>query len=173
MILTLTDTAASEVKKFLEAENVGMDGGLRVRVVGPGAKREQLLSTAAGCDATFVLDAIALATVIELFVMPVSGWLSDLIGRRTLYLIGTAFTIFFAFPLFWLIGTRDPAVVLWTIVVGHATFCVVVVYNNVLARLRRTAGSITEASMDLGADGWKTFRLVTLPTISTAPSAPP
>jgi putative spermidine/putrescine transport system permease protein len=57
---------------------------------------------------------------------------------------------------------------LWTIVVGHATFCVVVVYNNVIARLRRTAGSITEASMDLGADGWQTFRFVTLPTISTA-----
>src|SRR3954466_8509455 len=57
---------------------------------------------------------------------------------------------------------------LWTIVVGHATFCVVVVYNNVIARLRRTAGSITEASLDLGADGWQTFRFVTLPTISTA-----
>ncbi len=57
---------------------------------------------------------------------------------------------------------------LWTIVIGHATFCVVVVYNNVLARLRRVPGSLTEASMDLGADGWQTFRLVTLPTISTA-----
>ncbi len=57
---------------------------------------------------------------------------------------------------------------LWTIVVGHATFCVVVVYNNVLARLRRVPGSLTEASMDLGADGWQTFRLVTLPTIATA-----
>jgi putative spermidine/putrescine transport system permease protein len=57
---------------------------------------------------------------------------------------------------------------LWTIVIGHATFCVVVVYNNVLARNRRTPGSLTEASMDLGADGWQTFRLVTLPTISTA-----
>jgi putative spermidine/putrescine transport system permease protein len=55
-----------------------------------------------------------------------------------------------------------------TIAVGHATFCVVVVYNNVLARLRRVPGSLTEASMDLGADGWQTFRLVTLPTISTA-----
>ena len=52
---------------------------------------------------------------------------------------------------------------LWTIVIGHATFCVVVVYNNVLARLRRVPGSLTEASMDLGADGWQTFRLVTLP----------
>jgi putative spermidine/putrescine transport system permease protein len=57
---------------------------------------------------------------------------------------------------------------LWTVVIGHATFCVVVVYNNMLARLRRTSGSLTEASMDLGADGWTTFRLVTLPTISTA-----
>ncbi|MGZ8565618.1 MAG: ABC transporter permease [Actinomycetota bacterium] len=57
---------------------------------------------------------------------------------------------------------------LWTIMIGHATFCVVVVFNNVIARLRRTSGSIVEASMDLGADGWQTFRHVTLPSISTA-----
>ena len=57
---------------------------------------------------------------------------------------------------------------LWTIVIGHATFCVVVVYNNVVARLRRTQTSLTEASMDLGADGWQTFRFVTLPVVSTA-----
>ena len=57
---------------------------------------------------------------------------------------------------------------LWTIVIGHATFCVVVVYNNVLARLRRTSPSLVEASMDLGADGWQTFRYVTLPSLSTA-----
>jgi len=57
---------------------------------------------------------------------------------------------------------------LWTIVIGHATFCVVVVYNNVIARLRRVPGSLTEASMDLGADGFETFRYVTFPTISTA-----
>jgi putative spermidine/putrescine transport system permease protein len=55
-----------------------------------------------------------------------------------------------------------------TIVVGHATFCVVVVYNNVLARLRRSPTSIVEASMDLGADGWQTFRYVTFPAIRTA-----
>lgn len=54
-----------------------------------------------------------------------------------------------------------------TIVVGHATFCIVVVYNNVLARLKRMGGSLTEASMDLGADAWRTFRLVTLPLVST------
>jgi len=57
---------------------------------------------------------------------------------------------------------------IWTIVIGHATFCVVVVYNNVLARLRRTSASLYEASMDLGADGWQTFRYVTWPVISTA-----
>jgi putative spermidine/putrescine transport system permease protein len=57
---------------------------------------------------------------------------------------------------------------LLTIVIGHATFCIVTVYNNVLARLRRTQGSLVEASMDLGADGWQTFRFVTLPVIATA-----
>lgn len=56
----------------------------------------------------------------------------------------------------------------WTIVLGHATFCVVVVYNNVLARFRRTAASLIEASMDLGADGLQTFRYVVLPNIATA-----
>ena len=57
---------------------------------------------------------------------------------------------------------------IWTIVIGHATFCVVIVYNNVLARLRRTSPSLVEASMDLGADGWQTFRFVTFPVLSTA-----
>jgi len=57
---------------------------------------------------------------------------------------------------------------LFTIIVGHATFCVVIVYNNVIARLRRTARSIEEASMDLGADTWQTFRYVTFPVIRTA-----
>jgi putative spermidine/putrescine transport system permease protein len=55
-----------------------------------------------------------------------------------------------------------------TIVIGHATFCLVVVYNNVLARLRRTPTSLLEASMDLGADGWQTFRHVTFPAVRTA-----
>jgi putative spermidine/putrescine transport system permease protein len=56
----------------------------------------------------------------------------------------------------------------WTIVLGHATFCIVVVYNNALARFRRTAGSMIEASMDLGADGFQTFRHVVLPQIASA-----
>ncbi len=56
----------------------------------------------------------------------------------------------------------------WTIVLGHATFCIVVVYNNAVARLRRTSGSLIEASMDLGADGFQTFRYVLLPNLGTA-----
>jgi putative spermidine/putrescine transport system permease protein len=56
----------------------------------------------------------------------------------------------------------------WTIVLGHATFCIVVVYNNAVARLRRTSGSLVEASMDLGADGFQTFRYVLLPNLATA-----
>jgi len=57
---------------------------------------------------------------------------------------------------------------LWTIVIGHATFCIVIVYNNAIARLRRTQTSLLEASMDLGADGWQSFRYVTMPVVSTA-----
>jgi putative spermidine/putrescine transport system permease protein len=56
----------------------------------------------------------------------------------------------------------------WTIVLGHATFCVVVVYNNAVARFRRTSASLIEASMDLGADGFQTFRHVVLPNLATA-----
>jgi putative spermidine/putrescine transport system permease protein len=57
---------------------------------------------------------------------------------------------------------------IWTIVIGHTTFCIVVVYNNVLARLRRTQGSLLEAAADLGANGIQAFRDITLPLISTA-----
>src|SRR6202040_2573978 len=52
---------------------------------------------------------------------------------------------------------------LLTIVIGHATFCIVVVYNNVIARLRRVSGSVYEASADLGAHGFFTFRTITMP----------
>ena len=56
----------------------------------------------------------------------------------------------------------------WTIVLGHATFCVVVVYNNAVARFRRVSASLVEASMDLGANGFQTFAHVILPNIATA-----
>jgi putative spermidine/putrescine transport system permease protein len=55
-----------------------------------------------------------------------------------------------------------------TIIIGHATFCIVVIYNNAAARLRRLAGSLEEASYDLGADAFQTFRFVTFPQMRTA-----
>jgi putative spermidine/putrescine transport system permease protein len=57
---------------------------------------------------------------------------------------------------------------IWTIIIGHATFCIVVVYNNAAARLRRVSGSLEEASADLGADSWQTFRYVTFPQMRSA-----
>ena len=57
---------------------------------------------------------------------------------------------------------------LLTVIIGHATFCIVVVYNNAIARLRRMGTSLQEASMDLGANGVTTFRLVTLPNLASA-----
>ena len=56
----------------------------------------------------------------------------------------------------------------WTIVIGHATFCIVIVYNNVVARLRRMSPNLTEASSDLGASGWQTFRYIVMPNLATA-----
>jgi putative spermidine/putrescine transport system permease protein len=73
---------------------------------------------------------------------------------------GIALNSFFAF--------NQVTFSIWTIVVGHATFCIVIVYNNVLARLRRTSASLLEAAMDLGASGWRTTRDITLPLISTS-----
>lgn len=57
---------------------------------------------------------------------------------------------------------------MWTIILGHGTFCVIVVYNNAVARFRRISGSLIEASMDLGADGFQTFGPIILPNIATA-----
>ncbi len=73
---------------------------------------------------------------------------------------GVALNSFFAFG--------NVRLSLFTIIAGHATFCIVIVFNNVIARLRRTSPSLTEASMDLGAHGWTVFRTVTLPILSTA-----
>jgi len=56
----------------------------------------------------------------------------------------------------------------WTILMGHATFCIVIVFNNAVARFRRLSGSIVEASMDLGANGFQTFRHVILPNLGSA-----
>jgi putative spermidine/putrescine transport system permease protein len=66
------------------------------------------------------------------------------------------------------INLGDFAFSFWTLVIGHATFCVAVAFNNVIARMRRTSPNILEASMDLGARGWQTFRHVLLPQLAPA-----
>ena len=71
-----------------------------------------------GMQRSVVLSAITLAGLIEVLVMPLAGWLSDMIGRRTIYLAGTAFGILLAFPIFWLFQTRDTTIVTLAIVVG-------------------------------------------------------
>src|SRR6478752_7764663 len=57
---------------------------------------------------------------------------------------------------------------LWTVVIAHSTFCIVTVFNNVIARLRRTGINLEDASADLGAGIWTTFRLVTFPQLRSA-----
>ena len=86
-----------------------------------------------------------------LFVLPIA-----LPGIITGIALRSAFNIF------------DIPFSIWTIMLGHATFCIVVVFNNTLARFRRMSGSMIEASMDLGADGFQTFRYVVLPQIASA-----
>jgi MHS family shikimate/dehydroshikimate transporter-like MFS transporter len=71
-----------------------------------------------GMSQAFILDAVTLATLCELLIMPITGWLSDRLGRRPIYLFGTIFGILFAFPLFWLLETRNPTLVLLAIVIG-------------------------------------------------------
>ncbi len=65
-------------------------------------------------------------------------------------------------------GIMDIPFSTWTIVLGHATFCIVIVYNNAVARMRRLSGVIMEASADLGANAFQTFRYILLPNLGTA-----
>ena len=132
----------------------------------PGARDAFLYSLRAGALATVIalflgtLASMAVAryrffgreTISFLVILPIA-----LPGIVTGIALNSTFTQFLGIDL----G-------LFTIVVGHATFCIVVVYNNVIARLRRLSGSFEEASADLGASPWQTFRLVTLPNMRTA-----
>ena len=90
-------------------------------------------------------------TVSLLFVLPIA-----LPGIVTGIALNNVFTNFFGKLTF------------FTIVIGHATFCIVVVFNNVAARYRRLGMNLQEASMDLGANRFTTFRLVTFPLIRNA-----
>lgn len=90
-------------------------------------------------------------TVSLLFVLPIAlpGIITGISLRSAFDIMGLDFSV-------------------WTIILGHATFCIVVVYNNAIARFRRLPGNLIEASMDLGADGLQTFWYVVLPQIGTA-----
>lgn len=90
-------------------------------------------------------------TISLLFVLPIA-----LPGIVTGIALNNVFTNFFGKLTF------------FTIVIGHATFCIVVVFNNVAARYRRLGVNLQEASMDLGANRFTTFRLVTFPLIRNA-----
>ena len=65
-----------------------------------------------------ILNGVLYAALLELFTIPFFGWLSDKIGRRSLYIIGALFTVAFAFPLFWLIDTKDPLIIALTLIVA-------------------------------------------------------
>ena len=78
-----------------------------------------------GLPRTLLLNAILIAALVEVVTIPLFGWLSDYVGRRVFYFLGTVFTAAFAFPLFWLLGTKEPLVVVVTVVLalslGHGT----------------------------------------------------
>ena len=72
-----------------------------------------------------MLNAVFLAALVELVTIPLFGWFADLWGRRSLYFLGTLFTVCFAFPLFWLLDTKNPQAVILAVIValsfGHGT----------------------------------------------------
>lgn len=105
-----------------------------------------LAATAVHRSKFFGRDAISLLVVLPI---ALPGIVTGIALRSSITLMGLPLTF-------------------WTLVIGHATFCVVTVYNNVIARYRRTSGSLIEASMDLGASGFETFRHIVLPSIGTA-----
>jgi putative spermidine/putrescine transport system permease protein len=131
----------------------------------PGVRDALLLSVQAALGATAV--AIVLGTLLSLAMARFSFF-----GRETITLLvilpialpgivtGLALQTTYT--------TIGVPYGLATIIVGHATFCIVVVFNNAVARLRRLHGNLEEASKDLGADSWQTFRHVTFPQLRTA-----
>ncbi len=124
---------------------------------------------------TLSLQVAAIATLVALLLGTLAAaalWRRDFFGKESVSLllvlpialpgIVTGLALLSAFKSLGI----EPSIL--TIVIGHATFCVVIVYNNVIARLRRTSWNLIEASMDLGADGWQTFRYIVLPNLGSA-----
>ena len=144
--------------------------GLTLRWFSIAATRSDILESV-----TLSLKIAALSTAIALVLGTLAAaalWRSTFFGKNAISLllllpialpgIITGLALLTAFK------TVDLEPGFLTIVIGHATFCVVVVFNNVIARFRRTSWSQVEASMDLGATGWQTFRYVVLPNLSSA-----
>lgn len=121
------------------------------------------------------LSVAATATVIALLLGTLAAgavWRSRFFGRETLSLF---IVLPIALPgiitgiaLRSAISVTGMSFSFWTLVIGHATFCVAVAYNNVIARMRRVSPNLIEASADLGATGWQTFRHVLLPQLGSA-----
>jgi len=144
--------------------------GFTLRWFQVAAEREDVLE-AIGLSLRVALAATALSLVL--------GTLAALVLARRQFLGREALTLMFALPialpgiitgiaLLSAFKLSEVPLGFWTIAAGHGTFCLVVVYNNVVARLRRMPQSLVEASMDLGADGLQTFRHVLLPQMATA-----
>lgn len=144
--------------------------GLTLRWFSEAAGRSDILAAV-----TLSLKIASLSTAIALVLGTLAAaalWRSEFFGKNAISLllllpialpgIVTGLALLSAFKTVGL----EPG--LLTIVIGHATFCVVVVFNNVIARFRRTSWSLVEASMDLGASGWQTFRYVVLPNLGSA-----
>ncbi len=144
--------------------------GLTLRWFSVAAARSDILDAV-----TLSLKIAALATIIALILGTLAAaalWRREFFGKNAISLlmllpialpgIITGIALLTAFKTL----SIEPGFL--TIVIGHATFCVVIVFNNVIARFRRTSYSLIEASMDLGADGWQTFRYVILPNLGSA-----
>jgi putative spermidine/putrescine transport system permease protein len=123
---------------------------LSLRVAGTATLAALILGTLASA-AVYRSDFFGKESVSFLLVLPLAlpGIVTGIALRSALGLVEIPFSF-------------------WTIVIGHATFCVVVVYNNALARFRRLGHSQIEASMDLGANAFQTFRYIILPSLATA-----
>ena len=91
---------------------------------------------------TLLLNAIFVAALVEVITIPLFGWLSDHIGRRIFYFLGTFFTACFAFPLFWLLGTKDPLIIILTVVIALTW-----ISHTIFAQLSGSAGVFIWSSL--------------------------
>ena len=128
----------------------------------------EAIATSAQVASVATLISLVLGTLISLALQRHSFFGKDAVSLLVILPIalpgivtGIALNNAFRTILDWQLG-------LYTIIISHATFCIVTVFNNVLARLRRMGTSLEDASADLGAGIWTTFRLVTFPQLRSA-----